>query len=180
MIAKALALAAVKAILKAIGIDMPTTPAAYNGGEVKGADGTGAQGGRNAFNGGPVKIPGRYGGGVGHLKGGGEVTRGFTSHDSALYNLAAGEYVVRGKSVRDIGIDGMDQINKHGKAGLAKMGGGGGLMNIQQPKQETNVFVVSEKGAPPMGPNDVLVTIHEDIMQGGATKKLIKQVAQGG
>jgi hypothetical protein len=47
------------------------------------------------------------------------------------------------------------------------------------PKQETNVFVVKPDSQPAMGPNDVLVTVHEDILQGGATKKLIKQVAQG-
>jgi hypothetical protein len=31
-----------------------------------------------------------------------------------------------------------------------------------------------------MGPNDVLVTIANDIYRGGPTKQLIKQVAQGG
>ena len=161
-IAKSLALMAVKALLKAVGIDMPAT---------------------NAYDGGPVVV-GRYGGGstITNRAGGGKVHRGSPMRDSALYNLAEGEYVVRNKSVREIGVAGMEMINKHGKAGLAKVAGGAGSMfqNIQMPRQETNVYVVQEKGAPPMSPGDVLVTIQEDILQGGSTKKLIRQVAQGG
>lgn len=176
MIAKALALAAVKAILKAMGLSMPGS---YNGGPVQAP--TAAQGGTGQFNGGPI-IPGRYSGGAANdnLYGGGDVRRGVSNRDSALYNLAHGEYVIRNKSVREIGMANMELINKHGAKGLAKLQGANVMQNIMVPKQETNVFVVKPDSAPPMGPNDVLVTVHEDILQGGTTKKLIKHVSNGG
>lgn len=158
-IAKALALMAVKAILQAMGVTLPT-----------GMFGGGQTGPNNAND----DVPGMWNGG--------SVQRGVSNRDSALYNLAHGEYVVRNKSVREIGAANMDMINKHGKKGLDKIAGKGAaaIQNISMPKQETNVYVVQEKGQPPMGPGDILVTVHEDILQGGATKKLIKQVAQGG
>lgn len=184
MITRALALMAVKAILTAIGV---SPSGSYEGGPTGPAEGQpggfGDVGLAPAFNGGPVVPVGRrYNGGtVNKLWGGGNVRTGVSTRDSSLYELAHGEYVVRNKSVRDLGIPFMESINKHGRKGLEKMGmAGGGFMNIQQPKQETNVFVVRPDSKPPMGPNDVLVTIHEDILQGGATKKLIKRVAQGG
>lgn len=173
MIAQALALEAVKGILGLFGLSLP---GAYNGGPVK----RNAYAGTPAYNGGPVVVQGRFGGGVSHLPGGGAVRRGFTTHDSALYNLAAGEFVTRGKSVSEIGVNNMETINKFGKAGLDKVAGKNVFTNLQMPKQETNVFVVQERQKPPMGPNDVLVTIHNDILQNGPTKKLIRQVSQGG
>lgn len=156
MIMRALALEAVKLILSSLGIQVPTS-----------------------FEGGPVAAPGRYhGGAVGQLYGGGKITRGHSTHDSALYNLAHGEYVVRNRSVREIGLANMEMINRYGSKGLAKIAGAG-VLAMGGGRNETNVFVVQEKQRPAMGPNDVLVTIQEDILQGGATKKLIKQVAQG-
>jgi TP901 family phage tail tape measure protein len=175
MIAKALALMAVKAILEALGLKMPA--GMQEGGP---AISTGTTGGAR-FNGGPA-IPGRVGGGsiYDYLReSGGGVRTGVSNRDSSLYNLAHGEYVVRSKSVREIGLTNMEMINKHGARGLAALRGANVMQNITLPKQETNVFVVKPESAPPMGPNDVLVTIQEDILQGGATKKLIKQVAQG-
>lgn len=166
MILRALALYVVNQILGAI---IPGGNAATKvGGNIKGS-----------YNGGPVV--GLYQGGPTHkLPGGGQVRQGFSSHDSANYKLAHGEYVVRNKSVKDLGLPFMEAINKYGRAGAAKMmGAGQSIMNVQQPKQETNVWVVSEKQEASMGPNDVLVTIHRDILQGGATKRLIRQVAQG-
>jgi hypothetical protein len=47
-------------------------------------------------------------------------------------------------------------------------------------RQEMNVYVVAPEQQPQMGPNDVLVTIANDIYNGGPTKQLIRQVSQGG
>jgi len=95
--------------------------------------------------------------------------------------LAKGEYVVRNKSVSELGLPFMESINKHGAKGLAKVAGAGSMFNmIQAPKQEVNVWVAHEKQLPPMGPSDVLVTIQNDILQNGTTKQLIRRVAQGG
>lgn len=163
IIAKALALMAVKAILSAFGLQLN--------------DGVGGVTiGKKAFNGGEVE--GRFNGGPIHkLMGGGRVNHGFSTHDSARYDLAEGEYVVRNKAVKDLGIPFMEDINRHGSKALDKLGG----TNIIAPpaRQETNVYVVQEKSRQQMGPNDVLVVLQEDILQGGPTKKLIKQVAQG-
>jgi hypothetical protein len=179
-IAKCLAMLAITEIMKALGVPIPPAMSFGNGKFGGGPTGPSndASAGKAAFNGGLV--PGRFGGGSisNALRDGGSVMNGFTTHDSALYNLAHGEYVVRNKSVRELGLPFMEAINKHGAAGLAKMGGGV-MQNFSMPKQETNVFVVKPDSQPAMGPNDVLVTVHEDILQGGATKKLIKQVAQG-
>lgn len=74
----------------------------------------------------------------------------------------------------------MNAINRHGAKGLARMGAvGTNLTSISAPRQETNVYVVQEKQRPPLGKNDILVAVHEDILQDGVTKKLVKQVAQG-
>lgn len=174
MIIQALALEAVKGILSLFGLSLP---GAFNGGIVKKGpqiayDTTGF------YDGGLV--PGLYNGGVTRMWGGGRVNRGTPLRDSAMYELAEGEYVVRNKSVRDIGVDNMEMINKHGAAGLAKVAGAGSMFtNIQAPKQETNVWIVQDKKEAGIGPNDVLVTVQNDILQNGVTKRLIKQVAQG-
>lgn len=167
-IAKCLAMLAINAIMKALGVPVP---AAFNGGKVAPAKG--------AFNGGPVEVPGRLGGGISHLPGGGSVRNGFTTHDSALYNLAAGEYVVRNKSVKSLGIPFMDMINKHGAQGLAAMQGV--QQNIVQPShQEVNVWMVKEGTKPPISKRDIVLAISDDILQGGQTKQLIQKVQNGG
>ena len=165
IIAKALALMAVKAILGAFGLSLTNTDTgvvigkkgSFNGGLVGANDNP-----RKAYN-------------------GGYVNRGVSTRDSANYDLAYGEYVVNNKSVKDLGLPFMEAINREGSAGLKKMGAASTAFTaIQAPKQETNVYVVADRKQAGMGPNDVLVTIHEDILQGGPTKKLIRQVAQGG
>lgn len=180
-IAQCMAMIAINAIMKALGIPVP---GAFGGGQVKAAAPTPSSSAVGtpvnvAFNGGPVEIPGRFGGGIGHLSGGGSVRRGFTTRDSALYKLAAGEYVVRNKSVRELGIPFMDAINKHGAKGLAAMQGV--QQNIVAPsKQEVNVWMVPQGTKPPVSKHDIVVAIGDDILQGGQTKQLIKQVVNGG
>lgn len=182
MIIRALALYVIQQL---IGLVAPKTaggtPGQFNGNVT--ASNPGGLVPIGSFNGGPVVATrGLFNGGPTHrLMGGGAVKNGFSTKDSADYQLAHGEYVIRNKSVKDLGLPFMDAINKQGKAGLSKMGGAGSaFMNIQQPKQETNVWVVQDKQQASMGPNDVLVTIHRDILQNGPTKRLIRQVAQGG
>jgi hypothetical protein len=175
-IAECLAMIAINTLMKAMGIQVPT---AMNGGPVTTGAATSAPKISNAFNGGPVQVEGRFGGGIGHLPGGGKVRRGFTTHDSALYNLAAGEYVVRNKSVGELGLPFMDAINKHGAKGLAAMQGVSQNI-VQAPQQLVNVWMVKEGTKPPVSKHDIVVAIADDILQGGQTKQLIKQVQQGG
>lgn len=121
------------------------------------------------FNGGPA--PKGY-------AGGGRVANGYPGRDSVTALLAQDEFVVRSAAVKSVGNDFMNDLNKNGARALR---GTNQLAVLPgQAKQETNVYVVKPDAAPAMGPNDVLVTIQEDILRDGATKRLIKHVAQGG
>jgi hypothetical protein len=80
--------------------------------------------------------------------------------------------------VESIGHSLLMDMNNRGSAALEKMGkpvvmGGG------QPV-ETNVYVVLPEEKPQLGPNDVLAVVSNDVLRGGATKQLIKNVARGG
>ncbi len=121
------------------------------------------------FNGGPA---------VKGLMGGGRVTNGARGYDSVNAQLARDEFVVRSAAVKSVGVDFMNDLNKNGASAMKGMQSLAVLPT--QGKQETNVYVVKPDTAPTMGPNDVLVAIHEDILRDGTTKKLIKHVASGG
>jgi TP901 family phage tail tape measure protein len=123
-----------------------------------------------SFNGGPARIHGRANGGL--------VTDGYTGRDSALHNLAKGEYVMRSASVRSVGEDFMRDLNNNGARALQNQGK---VPVIAAPaKQEMAVYVVAPEERPSLTPNDVIVTMQQDLMKGGMTKKLIKHIAQGG
>lgn len=142
--------------------------AGFSGGAGTSVSGTGVMPATLRFNGGPIH--GYYGGG--------QVKDGYPGRDSVLAKLAKGEFVTRSASVRSVGEGFMQDLNKNGARALDRLKGVAVIPS--QAKQETNVFVVKPDATPTMGPNDVLVTIHEDILRDGATKKLIKHVAQGG
>ena len=121
-----------------------------------------------SFNGGPVL-------GRAH---GGPIETGFPGRDSTHYKLARGEYVVRSAAVKSVGQDFMKNLNNNGSralAGLQQM-----PMMPAQTKQEVAVYVVAPQERPSMGPSDVIVTLQQDMLKDGATKKLIKFIAQGG
>lgn len=188
IIAKALMLQAVKGLLSLVGLNLDSMGGIGKAAPKIGYDTTGlfdgGMTGAPANDNKPIAIPGRYNGGpIGQLAGGGQVTTGVPTQDSTLYNLSRDEFVVRNKSVRELGLPFMNAINKHGSKGLAKMtaAGAGSAFAMQPPaRQETNVYVVQDQPPAAMGPSDVLVAVHRDILANGTTKKLIRQVAQGG
>lgn len=117
------------------------------------------------------------------LKDGGYIRKaggGANNRDSVKALLRPGEYVLRNQAVDMIGRENLDEINGMGARSFSasgeripEMGGGKGGMSV------TNVWVVSPDQKPSLTKDDVLVTITEDIMSGGTTKKLIKSVTQG-
>ena len=128
------------------------------------------------FNVQPINFGGNFNGGaITGYSGGGKVNHGVPNRDSVLTGLARGEYVIRKKAVDMVGTGFLNQLNKTGKPPLAPMIMPIGLGN----KQETNVYVVKPDARPQMGPNDVLVVLHDDILRGGQTKQLIRQISNG-
>lgn len=119
------------------------------------------------WNGGPA-VKGAWGGE--HIQG---KTEG---RDSVLRKLAPGEFVMRRAAVRSVGVAGMHKINEMGAAALQS---NGPQQSAPAVNQQVAVYVVKEGEKPQMGPKDVLVAVHEDILKNGETKKLIKLVSQG-
>lgn len=118
-----------------------------------------------------------YGGQVKALNGR-YITRGVPNRDSVDAKIARGEFVVRKKAVDSVGVGFMERLNERGSSALQSL-----APKIVMPppaEQNMNVYVVAPEQRPTMGPNDVLVTIANDIYRGGPTKQLIKQVSQGG
>lgn len=119
------------------------------------------------FHGGQIKaFTGRY------------ITGGVPGRDSVNLRAAKGEYMVRKSAVDSVGVDFMERLNERGAHALKGMG----TKPIVLPKaeQKMNVYVVQPEQRPQMGPNDVLVTVANDIASGGQMKQLIKHVSQGG
>jgi hypothetical protein len=120
---------------------------------------------------------GKYNGGEINRANGGQVMNGFAGRDSVRTNLAKGEWVVHKGAVDSVGKDFMADLNNRGARALKTAAP---IVMPAPAKQEMKVFVVANDDKPQMGPNDVLVVIHDDIKRGGATKQLIKHVSQGG
>jgi len=113
---------------------------------------------------------------------GGERVRGNLNRDTQAYQLMDGEYVLRRSAAQAIGYDKLDELNAMGNRTVANS-----PMQTAKPLNENkakggdmNIYLVDERSqAGPLGPNDVLAVISDDIARGGTTKKLIKSVAQG-
>lgn len=129
--------------------------------------------GIGSFVGGPA-FPGLMTGGTGS----GEVTNGSDKADSVTKSLAKGEWVINKKAVDSVGNKFMADLNNHGAAALQMQGSVQPINMV--PKQEMGVYVVAPSQQPSLSKNDVLVTLQQDILSGGETKKLIKFVQQGG
>ena len=111
--------------------------------------------------------------------GGGGITSGLPTRDSTLINAAKGEYMIRRPAAQSLGKGFLDAINARGAHALKDAGPN---MNIMAPNNAppVNVYVVAPEEKPSMGPNDVIATFSNDVLRGGVTKKLIKQVARNG
>jgi TP901 family phage tail tape measure protein len=110
--------------------------------------------------------------------GGGRVSNGNPLKDSVNAKIAKDEWVVRQKAVQSVGHPFMAKLNKEGAGALDALRSAPTI--VPQAPQETNVWVVKPDTPRPMGKNDVLLVIQDDILSGGETKKLIRHVTNGG
>lgn len=115
-----------------------------------------------------------------------------------LAKVMPGEMYFSPPEVRAVGLENLHRMNKGLASGgvtdvlgsgiMSHMDSAGHLVARNSPsvkmpapaKQMTNVYVVAPDHQPPTTKNDILVTISQDILTNGMTKKLIKQVVQGG
>ena len=103
---------------------------------------------------------------------------GVVGRDSVPALLMPGEYVMKKSAVDMLGKETLDSLNRATSRVSDEK-----ASNIRESKSAkpvvTNVYVVSDAKEAGMTPNDVLVTIGRDILQGGQTRQLIQQVVQG-
>lgn len=103
---------------------------------------------------------------------------GVAGRDSVPALLMPGEYVMKKSAVDMLGKETLDSLNRATSRVSDER-----ASNIRESKSAkpvvTNVYVVSDAKEAGMTPNDVLVTISRDILQGGQTRELIQQVVQG-
>lgn len=116
---------------------------------------------------------------------GGIVNGPIKNRDSVPTKLMPGEYVLRKSAVDVIGRDYLDSLNSNAEATLnasavdvnnsrdtneSNSNSGGGTVNV---------YVVGQEQQQSMTPSDVLVTITQDMLTGGQTKRLVKSIAMG-
>lgn len=154
---------------------------------VKGAAG-GAGGASGSSGGGTPTTPTREVSNVGFASGGGYVDgkniRRFaiggavSGRDSVPAMLMPGEYVMKKSAVDMIGRETLDAMNQ-----ATSRASNDKASNVRESKKPspvvTNVYVVQDKQDAGMTPNDVVVAVSRDILQGGQTRQLIQQVVQG-
>jgi hypothetical protein len=124
--------------------------------------------------------------------------KGYASGGKLLAKYMPGEVYFPPSDVKSIGLDNLHRLNRDFASGGVTDVLGPSIVNgmasssnavaskskgMKAPaaaKQTTNVYVVSQDHQPPTTKNDILVAVQSDILQNGNTKKLIKQVMQGG
>lgn len=122
--------------------------------------------------------------GVKHFARGGEVTGTNIGRDSVPALLQPNEYVVQRSAVQALGTNFMQNLNNVTtgslKQGAANLGGSKPMVqNVMKSSPPVNVYVVSPEQQRQMSQQDVVVALQDDILRGGATKKLIKAVITG-
>lgn len=117
---------------------------------------------------------------------GGLVKGPVPNRDSVNAKLMPGEYVLKKSAVDVIGRDYLDSLNNNASATLSAS-----AESINDARSDTssnsdkgtggvvNVYVVGQEEQQSMTPSDVLVTITQDMLTGGQTKRLVKQIAMG-
>ena len=86
--------------------------------------------------------------------------------------------MMKRSSVESIGHDLLQDMNNRGAAALSRLGNGNLVM--PQSNLQSSVYVMLPEEKPSLGPNDVLAVVNRDMLRGGTTKQLIKQIQAGG
>lgn len=116
---------------------------------------------------------------------GGLVNGPVKNRDSVNMKLMPGEYVLKKSAVDVIGRDYLDSLNTNAAATLnasavsVDEARGEGSSNSNSGGGTVNVYVVGQEQQQAMTPSDVLVTITQDMLTGGQTKRLVKSIAMG-
>jgi lambda family phage tail tape measure protein len=162
-----------------------TIISAFGGG---GGQAPGTTSGVNAYNfqmpsaiqGGVVSAGGTMtrGGSIARFAQGGTVQGPIGTRDSVTALLKPGEVVMNQDAVDSVGEDFLNGLNAQGNRVMSKSTPAPAAKRERQP-DHVNVYVVAPDQKPQMGPRDILATISDDVMRGGTTKQLIKQVAMG-
>lgn len=117
------------------------------------------------------EIPGR------RMAHGGEVLGRNPNRDSVNINAMPGEVLMSKSAVDMVGKDTLLALNSRGNSRLSAMPS---MQQAVAAPAETNVYVVMPDKVPQLTKRDILVTVAEDILTNGTTKKLIKTVQAGG
>lgn len=99
------------------------------------------------------------------------------TRDSVPALLQPGEYVLRKSAVDQIGREALDDANSRGNRKLSKSERFS--YGQSEGNKIVNVYVVAPEERAQMTEHDVVVTISRDMMKGGTTKKLVKQINMG-
>lgn len=104
---------------------------------------------------------------------------GPSTRDNVPIIAREGEAILRNSAVQMIGEDNVRRMNAMGNRSISQ--GVNAVAGIAQPQGQkdaaiVNVYVVSPEEKPSLTPNDVVAIIDENIVKGGSTNKLIKQV----
>lgn len=117
---------------------------------------------------------------------GGLVNGPVKNRDSVPTMLMPGEYVLRKSAVDTIGRDYLDGLNNNASAmlnasaeSISASRDTGSTSSGENTGGVVNVYVVGQEQQKEMTPNDVLVVISQDMLQGGQTKQLVKSIAMG-
>lgn len=100
------------------------------------------------------------------------------TRDSKLVMVRPGEGILRNSAMEMIGRDNFTQLNAMGNRRISET-----TSSMQTAPQSgdkvVNVYVLPPEEKPSLGPDDVLMIINKDMLQGGSTKKLVKQISMG-
>ena len=116
---------------------------------------------------------------------GGLINGPVKNRDSVPTMLMPGEYVLKKSAVDTIGRDYLDNLNANASATMEAADQYISSSRSDTVKDNTgaggtvNVYVVGQEQQQSMTPNDVIVTISQDMLKGGQTKKLVKSIAMG-
>lgn len=109
---------------------------------------------------------------------GGPIRGGTPGKDSVGILAMPGEFMLKKQAVDAIGLDFLTGLNNTTNTTLAQSSGPANL-GQSRPADTTNVWVVAPEAKPTMGPKDVVVAITDDMMRGGPTRQLVKQIQAG-
>lgn len=113
--------------------------------------------------------------GIMRFAGGGMVPGTHVGRDTVPSLLAPGEAVLNRRAVSLVGTDAVHRMNQ----GMVQADQAIQPLAIRREPDNVSVYVMAPNEKPSLGPKDVLAVIGQDVLTGGSTKQLIRQVAVG-